>query len=270
MQRQGVTSEESVVRVARQIEEDRECAEGAVVGAGGENGRMGGCAKDRFSRQNPAKDCRADRVFSSFVACGSVCLPGFVPGHGPTTLTRLQKCAQDIEQSPNFYSGLGISLSIMPKISIHESVEAVENFQERIPERMCEQVRMIDVPKVSSQEGVEAVKKLSFGSKFSERMCEQMEFVQVPRISSQEQILQRAVEQVLEEFGVPRGRGTAKSDDFIQELDAMFNQDAVFENVIDCRLREVKNDKEVAEKEWLDLTLFLGDRLRSRNCLFLF
>ena len=49
----------------------------------------------------------------------------------------------------------------MPKISVQESVEAVENvLQERIPERMCEQIRMIDVPKVSSQESVEAVKKI--------------------------------------------------------------------------------------------------------------
>ena len=41
----------------------------------------------------------------------------------------------------------------------------------------------------------------------------------MPRISSQEQNLQRTVEQILEEFGVPRGRGIAKSDDFIQELE---------------------------------------------------
>ena len=75
---------------------------------------------------------------------------------------------------------------------------------------------------------------------------------------------------ILGEFGVPRVRGIAKSDEFIQELDALFNQDAVFENVIDCRLREVKYDKEVLEKEWLDLTPFLRDRLRSRNSWFLF
>ena len=92
----------------------------------------------------------------------------------------------------------------------------------------------------------------------------------MPRISSQEQNLQRTVEQILEEFGVPHVRGIVTSDDFIQELDALFNQDAMFENVIDCRLREVKYDKEVLEKEWLDLTLFLRDRLRSRNSWFLF
>ena len=55
-----------------------------------------------------AKDCRADLVRSSFVGCGGVCLQCFVPGHGATTLTRLQKCAQDIEQTPNFCSGPGI------------------------------------------------------------------------------------------------------------------------------------------------------------------
>ena len=77
-----------------------------------ENGRMGGCAKDRFSRQNPAKDCGADRVLSSFAGCGG--LQCFVPGHGPTTLTRLQKCAQYF-QSPNFCSGPGISLSILSR-----------------------------------------------------------------------------------------------------------------------------------------------------------
>ena len=101
-------------------------------------------------------------------------------------------------------------------------------------------------------------------------MCEQIGAIEVLKISSQEQILQRTVEQILGEFCVPRGRGIAKSDDFIQELDALFNQDAVFENVIDSRLREVKNDKEALEKEWLDLTPFLRDRLRSRNSCFLF
>ena len=106
--------------------------------------------------------------------------------------------------------------------------------------------------------------------RISERMSEQIGVLEVPKISSQEQILQRTVEQILEEFGVPRVRGIAKSDDFIQELDALFNRDAVFENVIDCRLREVKYDKEVLEKEWLDLTPFLRDRLRSRNSWFLF
>ena len=111
------TSEESVARVARQTQEDGECAEGAGFQEDAkpdENGRMGGCAKDRFSRQNPAKDCGADRVLSSFAGCGGACLQCFVPGHGPTTLARLQKCAQDIEQTPNFYSGPGISLSILP------------------------------------------------------------------------------------------------------------------------------------------------------------
>ena len=45
-------------------------------------------------------------------------------------------------------------------------------------------------------------------------MFEQIGVIEVPKISSQEQILQCTVEQILEEFGVPRGRGIAKSDDF--------------------------------------------------------
>ena len=82
-------------------------------------------------------------------------------------------------------------------------------------------------------------------------MCEQSGVIEVLKISSQGQILLRTVDQILEEFGVPRVRGIAKSNDFIQKLDALFNQDAVFENVIDCRFREVKYDKEVLEKEWV-------------------
>ena len=82
-------------------------------------------------------------------------------------------------------------------------------------------------------------------------MCEQIGVIEVLKILSQEQILLRTVDQILEEFGVPRVRGIAKSNDFIQKLDALFNQDAVFENVIDCRFREVKYDKEVLEKEWV-------------------
>ena len=47
----------------------------------------------------------------------------------------------------------------MPKISIQESVEAVENIlQERIPERMCEQTGVIEVLQIPSQDSVEQVK----------------------------------------------------------------------------------------------------------------
>ena len=38
--------------------------------------------------------------------------------------------------------------------------------QERISQRMCEQIGAVEVPKISSQESVEAVKKLSFGCIF--------------------------------------------------------------------------------------------------------
>ena len=114
-----------------------------------ENGRMGGCAKDRFSKQNPAKDCRTDRVLSSFAGCGG--LQCFVPGHGPTTFTR-QKCAQDTFQSPKqrtrdqFVDLVETQMMDhveikMPKISVQESVEAVEIVpQERISDRMREQI----------------------------------------------------------------------------------------------------------------------------------
>ena len=50
---------------------------------------------------------------------------------------------------------------------------------------MCEQIGVVEVPKIASGEGVEAV-KLFLQERISERMSEQMEFVQVPRISSRE------------------------------------------------------------------------------------
>ena len=47
----------------------------------------------------------------------------------------------------------------VPKISSRECVEAVKLFlQERISERMSEQIGVVEVPKISSREGVEAVK----------------------------------------------------------------------------------------------------------------
>ena len=84
------------------------------------------------------------------------------------------------------------------------------------------------------------------------------------KIPSRDRVLQRTVEQTLDESCVPRERTqqrTAKPYDFIQELDVLFNQQAVFENIIDCRLLEVKYDKEVAEKEWSDLMAFLRNGL---------
>ena len=82
-----------------------------------------------------------------------------------------------------------IGVLVVPKILSHDRVEAVEIvFQERISEKMCEQIGVLQVPKISSQESVKAVKKLSFRSKISERMCKQIGVVGVPKISSQERV----------------------------------------------------------------------------------
>ena len=43
--------------------------------------------------------------------------------------------------------------------------------QERISERICEQIGVVEVPKISSQESVEAVKKLSPGANFWQDVC---------------------------------------------------------------------------------------------------
>ena len=152
----------------------------------------------------------------------------------------------------------------VPKISSQEGVEAVKIApQERLAERMCEQIWVIEVPKISSQESVEAVNIVP-QERLSPRMCEQIGVIEVPTISRQDKILQRTVEQTLDESCVPCERAqqlTAKFAVFNPELDALFNQEAVFENIIDFRLRGVKYDKEAAEKEWLDLMRFLTNRL---------
>ena len=56
--------------------------------------------------------------------------------------------------------------------------------QERISETMCEQI--VEVPKISIQESVEAVKKLSLRSEFLSRTCEQNGIIEVRKISGQE------------------------------------------------------------------------------------
>ena len=59
----------------------------------------------------------------------------------------------------------------VPNISTQESVEAVKTFPSRASSRgRLNRTCVCQVSKVSSQECVEAVKKLSFRSKFSERM----------------------------------------------------------------------------------------------------
>ena len=153
----------------------------------------------------------------------------------------------------------------MPKISRHDSFEVVNIFPSGAS--FSEDV-WTDWGCRGAQDlkpgGCRGSHKLFLQERISERMCKQIGISEVPKISSQEQILQRTVEQILGEFGVPRVRGIAKSDDFIQKLDALFNQVAMFENVIDCRLREVKYDKEVAEKE-LVVALTRACALRFRK-----
>ena len=51
----------------------------------------------------------------------------------------------------------------MPKISSQDSVEAVKIvLQERISERMCDQIGVVEVPDLSRQESVEAIKIANF------------------------------------------------------------------------------------------------------------
>ena len=55
----------------------------------------------------------------------------------------------------------------MPKISVQESVEAVENaFSERIPERMCEQIRVGQVAQDLKPGQCRGSKSCPFGSNF--------------------------------------------------------------------------------------------------------
>ena len=130
-----------------------------------EHGRMGGCAKDRFSRQNPPTDCRADRVFSSFAGCGGSCPQGFLRGQGPTTLIRFQKCAKDIEQRPNFAADQG-------SVSEFCRMDHVE----------------IRIPKVSSQESVEAVKHCLSGTHLKTGCVNRTRFLKCPKILSVEAV----------------------------------------------------------------------------------
>ena len=77
----------------------------------------------------------------------------------------------------------------MPKISIEESVEAVEHvLQDRISERICEQIGVGQVPKISSQDSVEAVIFCVSRERICEWMCEQIGVVEVPKISCQESV----------------------------------------------------------------------------------
>ena len=61
---------------------------------------------------------------------------------------------------------------------------------------MCEQIWVVEVPKISKQESVEAVKVL-FQDCNSQRMCEIIGVIEVPKILSQDRV--DAVEIVLQE-----------------------------------------------------------------------
>ena len=52
---------------------------------------------------------------------------------------------------------------------------------------MCEQIGVVEVPKISNQESVEAVKVL-FQDYNSQRMCENIGVIEVPKILSQESV----------------------------------------------------------------------------------
>ena len=67
-----------------------------------------------------------------------------------------------------------------------DNVEVVKIVpQKRISEWMGEQIRVIDVPKISSQKSVEVVKSIPQEG-ISERMCEQSDVIDVTKISSQD------------------------------------------------------------------------------------
>ena len=89
--------------------------------------------------------------------------------------------------------------------------------------------------------------------------------IKVPKVSSQDRMLQRTVEQTLDESRVAREpvqQRTAKSDKYGQELDALFRKQRAFEDHSATFEREAEYNESVAEKERLDLMPLL------RNSLF--
>ena len=69
------------------------------------------------------------------------------------------------------------------KVSSHSNV----SFRSKFLDRLCEQMCVIEVPLISSQESVEAVKVL-FQDRISQRMCEQIGVSEVSKVSSQESV----------------------------------------------------------------------------------
>ena len=139
-----------------------------------ENGRMGGCAKRSFFKTESSEGLpsrsRAFQLRRMWRSLSSrFCSRTWSNNVDQITEVRPRYRANSklLQRTRDQFVDLAetqimdhVDLN-MPKISIQESVEAAENvLQERIPERMCEQIGMIDVPKVSSQESVEVVKKI--------------------------------------------------------------------------------------------------------------
>ena len=106
-----------------------------------------------------------------------------------------------------------------------------------------------EVPKISGQESVEAVTNV-----FQDRIYGDF-------------VLQRTVEQTVDESCVPRERvqqRTASAKLMILPKswsDPLFHRHAVIEEITDSREREAEYNKKVAEQEWLDLMHFLRNRL---------
>ena len=79
-----------------------------------------------------------------------------------------------------------------------DNVEVVKIVpQKQISERMCEQIRVIDVPKNSRQKSVEVVKSIPQEG-ISERMRAQSDVIDVTKISSQDRSLLRTVDRMLD------------------------------------------------------------------------
>ena len=77
-------------------------------------------------------------------------------------------------------------------------------------------------------------------------------------------MLQRAVEQTLDESCIPRERVQQRivkqSDDLAQELGALLNQQAVIEDLIASLERQAEKNKKVAERQLPDLMPLLKNQ----------
>ena len=127
-------------------------------------------------------------------------------------------------------------------------------------QRSVEQVPddSVDEPISQVMEKSLEVDKIVLWERISERLCEQSGFIEVPKIS-RDRVLQRKVVQTLDESCVARER--------VQQRNAKSKSWTLCSNSKEC-LRitlpasSVKRGTTgVAEKEWPDLLLLLGDSL---------